>query len=389
SARDACGRRIADILGQLAGWHAARGDAVHAAARLEEVRRLLALELAIARTLQPVLAIGAVTRVLPIPLGPLGIDVLGRRGEVIDALGAVPAGSDVAAEAASVRGILVGALVEGWRALYDGQLDVAERVVHERIAAVGRVDPDATGLLAAVYVRRIADALAEDDLLAAADVAQGWSRVERSHAMPEQLAVQIVALCDRLYARYKLGRPRRLLEQLRASHDAHALREAEVKLIARHLDELGRGATGLGPIELCVAAIGLAPTDELRARLRYHVSKALAVATKAKDVDAILQLLQAAPDPVAVADSLLAAQLLRSELGDDAMASVSDVDARIEALRQTLDVARSAGLAIRGVARRLAILHERLAETYVRGGNGGEAARHEHRALAYRSWSQS
>jgi hypothetical protein len=159
-------------------------------------------------------------------------------------------------------------------------------------------------------------------------------------------------------------------------------------LITRHLDELGGGATGLGPIELCVAAIGLAPTDDLRWRLRQFASKELVAATRASDVDAILQLLAAAPDPAAVADSTLTAQLRRSALGDDALATVSDVDARIEVLRQTLDVARSAGLAVWGVAGRLARLHQRLAETYLRGGNDGEATRHERRAIAYRSWSQ-
>jgi hypothetical protein len=387
AARDACSRRIADILAHLARWHAARGDAVQPAARFEEVRQLLASEIAIVRTLQTVLSHGEISYVLPIALGPLGIDLLGRRAEVIEALAAVPAGSGVAAEVADVRGILVGALVDGWLALHDGRLDVAERVVRQRIAAVGRVEPDATGLLAAVYVRRIRDAV-DDDLLAAADIAQGWSRVEAGHGMPEQLAVQIATLCDRLYARYKLGRPRRLLQHLRQSHDAHALRQAEANLIARGLDELG-GATGLESIELCVAAIGLAPSDDLRARLRRQVGTALAPATKVKEVDAILQRLQAAPDPVRVAESLLAAQLRRSELGDDALSSVGDLEARIEALRQTLDVARSATLAIRGVARRLVMLHERLAETYRRGGNDGEAARHDRRAVAYRSWSLS
>jgi len=387
AARDACNRRIADILGQLARWHAARGDAVQPAARFEEVRQLLANEIAIVRTLQAVLSTGAVRHVLPIALGPLGIDLVGRRADVIEALAAVPAGSDVAAEVADVRGILVGALVDGWLALHDGRLDVAERVVRQRIAAVGRVEPDATGLLTAIHVRRIRDTLEDDDLIAAADLAQRWSREEAAHGMPEQLAVQIVALCDRLYARYKLGRPRRLLQHLRASHDAHALRQAEADLIARQLDELG-GAAGLESIELCVAAIGLAPSDDLRARLRRHVGTALAAATRVKEVDAILQRLQAAPDPVRVADSLLAAQLRRSEFGDDALSSIADLEARIEALRQTLDVARSAALAIRGVAERLVSLHERLAETYRRGGNDGEAARHARRAVAYRTWSQ-
>ena len=386
SARDACERRIADILGQLAKWHAARGDAAHPA-RFEEVRRLLARDIAIARTLQSLLTTAAVGRVLPIGLGPLGVDLLDRRADLIAALAEVPAGSRVAAEADAVRGILGGALVDGWLALYEGRLEVAERMVGRRIAD-HRVDRDATSLLAAVYVRRIAEAVDEGDLLAAADVAQGWSRVERSHAMPEPLAAQIAALCEQLYARYKLGRPQRLLAQLRASHDVPALRQAEARLIARHLDELGSGATGLGPIELCVTAIGLAPADPLRARLRLHVAMALAAATKVKDVDAILGALQTAPDPVTVADSLIAAQVRRSELGDDTMASISDVDARIEALRHTLDVARSAGLPIRGVARRLAILHERLAETYARAGNDGEAARHAHRAVAYRGWSR-
>jgi tetratricopeptide (TPR) repeat protein len=386
AARDACSRRIADILAQLARWHAARGDAVHPAARFEQVRQLLASEIAIVRTLQTVLSHGEISYALPIALGPLGIDLLGRRAEVIEALAAVPAGSDVAAEVADVRGIMVGALVDGWLALHDGRFDVAERVVRQRVAAVGRVEPDATGLLAAVYVRRIRDAL-DDDLLAAADIAQGWSRVEAAHGMPEQLAVQIATLCDRLYARYKLGRPRRLLQQLRQSHDAHALRQAEANLITRGLDELG-GATGLESIELCVAAIGLAPSDDLRARLRRQIGTALAPATKVKEVDAILQRLQAAPDPVRVAESLLVVQIRRSELGDDALSSVGDLEARIEALRQTLDVARSATLAIRGIAQRLLILHDRLAATYLRGGNYDEAARHDRRAAAYRTWSQ-
>jgi tetratricopeptide (TPR) repeat protein len=387
AARDACGRRIADILGQLARWHAARGDAVQPAARFEEVRQLLANEIAIARTLQAVLSTGAITHVLPIALGPLGIDLLGRRAEVIEALAAVPAGSDVAAEVADVRGILVGALVDGWLALHDGRYDVAERVVRQRIAAVGRVEPDATGLLTAVYVRRIRDTLDDDDLLAAADLAQGWSREDTAHGMPEQLALQIAALCDRLHARYKLGRPRRLLQHLRTSHDAHPLRQAEASLIARHLDELG-GAAGLESIELCVAAVGLAPSDDLRAHLRHHVATALRAATQVKQVDAILQLLQAAPDPVRVAEGLLTAQIRRSELGDAALSSTGYLEARIEALRQTLDVARSAALAVRGVAERLVILHERLAEAYRRRGNDGEAARHVRRAIAYRSWSQ-
>jgi hypothetical protein len=204
--------------------------------------------------------------------------------------------------------------------------------------------------------------------------------------MPEPLAVQIVALCDRLLPRYKLGRPRRLLQQLRASHDSHALRQAEANLIASHLD--GAGSAGLEPIELCVAAIGLAPSDDLRTRLRNAVRRALAAATKVKEVDAILVRLQAAPDPVRVADGLLAAQIRRSELGDDALSSIGDLEARIESLRQTLDVARSAALAIRGIAQRLLILHDRLAATYLRGGNEAEAARHDRRAAAYRNWSQ-
>lgn len=387
AARDACSRRIADILGQLARWHAARGDAVQPAARFEDVRQLLANEIAIVRTLQAVLSTGAIGHVLPIALGPLGIDLLGRRAEVIEALAAIPAGSDAAAEVADVRGILVGALVDGWLALHDGRFDVAERVVRQRIAAIGRVEPDATALLAAVYVRRIRDTLEDDDLLAAADLAQGWSREPAAHGMPEQLALPIAALCDRLQARYKLGRPRRLLHHLRASHDAHALRQAEVNLIVRHLDEPG-AAAGLDSIELCVAAVGLAPSDELRGRLRRHVGTALRAATKVKQVDAILQLLQAAPDPVQVADGLLAAQLRRSELGDDALSSIGDLEARVEALRQTLDVARSAALAIRGIAQRLLILHDRLAATYLRGGNESEAARHDRRAAAYRTWSQ-
>jgi hypothetical protein len=260
-------------------------------------------------------------------------------------------------------------------------------VVRQRIAAVGRIEPDATALLAAMYVRRIRDTLEDDDPLAAADIAQVWSREDAAHGMPEQLALQIVVLCDRLHARYKLGRPRRLLQHLRARHDAHALRRAEVDLIARHLDELGT-APGLDSIELCVAAVGLAPSDDLRGRLRRHVGTALRTATKVKEVDAILQLLQAAPDRVQIADSLVAAQLRRSELGDDALSSVGDLEARIEVLRQTLDAARSAALAVRGVAQRLVILHERLAETYRRGGNDGEAARHARRAVAYRTWSQ-
>jgi hypothetical protein len=388
AARDACGRRIADILGQLAKWHAARGDAVQPAARFEQVRQLLANEIAIARTLQAVVSTGAITHVLPIALGPLGIDLLGRRAEVIEALAAIPAGSSSAAEVADVRGVLVGALVDGWLALHDGRFDVAERVVRQRIAAVGRVEPDATGLLAAVYVRRIRDTLDDDDLLAAADIAQDWSRVEAAHGMPESLAVQIVGLCDRLHARYKLGRPRRLLQHLRASHDAHALRQAEANLIVRHLDALG-AASGLDPIEQCVAAIGLAPSDHLRAHLRRHVGTALAAATRVKEVDAILQLLGAAPEPLRVAEAVLAAQIRRSELGDDALSSVGDLEARIEALRQTLDVARSATLAVRGVAHRLLLLHNRLAAIYRRGGNDDEAARHDRRAFAYRTWSQS
>ncbi len=208
SARDACGRRIADILGQLGKWRAARGDGVTAAARFEEVRQLLASELAIARTLQTVTAEeDAVARAIPVPLGPLGVDLLGRRAEAIAALAEVPAESDVATAAADVRGILIGALVDGWLALHDGRYDVAERVVRDRVAAVGRIEPDASELLAAVFVRRIREALADEDLLAAADIAQDWGRVEAAHAMPGQLAAEIAALCDRLYDRYQLGRP--------------------------------------------------------------------------------------------------------------------------------------------------------------------------------------
>ena len=134
--------------------------------------------------------------------------------------------------------------------------------------------------------------------------------------------------------------------------------------------------------------VALAPSDELRARLRNHVRWALAAATRVKDVDAVLVRLQAAPDPVRIADGLLAAQLRRSELGDDALSSIGDLEARIEVLRQTLDVARSAALAIRGIAQRLATLHDRLAATYLGGGNPDEAARHDRRAVAYRTWSQ-
>jgi hypothetical protein len=89
-----------------------------------------------------------------------------------------------------------------------------------------------------------------------------------------------------------------------------------------------------------------------------------------------------------LAECLLAAELRRSELADDALAAIDALDLRIETLRQTLDLARSAGLSIRGVAQKLAILHDRLAAIYGRGGNEGEAARHDRRAVAYRTWSQ-
>ena len=145
-------------------------------------------------------------------------------------------------------------------------------MVRQRVAAVGRIEADATGLL---HVRRIREALDDDALLAAAHIALGWSRVERALGIPEPFAVEIVALCDRLYARYRLGRPRRLLEQLRANHDAQVLREAEANLIGRHLDDLGSTAE-LEPIELCVVGVGLAPNDELRRQLRARVAASLA-----------------------------------------------------------------------------------------------------------------
>jgi hypothetical protein len=58
-------------------------------------------------------------------------------------------------------------------------------------------------------------------------------------------------------------------------------------------------------------------------------------------------------------------------------------------LRHVRDRARCAGVSIRAVARRLAMLHEQLVAIYLRGGNQREAERHERRAQAYDSWSTS
>src|SRR5262249_10228075 len=66
SAREACARRIADILGQLAKWHATGDDPEGAATRLAEVRRQLEREIAIARTLESVVAMGAFGCELPV-----------------------------------------------------------------------------------------------------------------------------------------------------------------------------------------------------------------------------------------------------------------------------------------------------------------------------------
>src|SRR5262249_46241528 len=162
-------------------------------------------------------------------------------------------------------------------------------------------------------------------------------------------------------------RPQRLLEQLRANHDAHALREAEANLIARHLDDLGGAAAELEPIQLCVTGVSLAPIDELRRQLRTRVGAALAAARTAADVDKILAALRPTPDPLPIAESLLAAQLRRSELADDTLTTIGGLDARIETLRQLLDLARTAGQSVRGVSRQLAILHERLGAIYQRG----------------------
>lgn len=389
-ARAACQRRIDDILVTLGKWHAARGkDAARAVARIDEVRHLLATELSIARTVETLLDahFDLLEDAFPQPLGPLGLDLLGHRARAVEALGEIVSSEfEHATAAADVRGVLAGALLDGWIALHDGRLDVAEQVARDRISSQGRAETEAIRLLAALYIRRIREALEETDLNSAGEIASEWVTRERLPELPDELADEIANVCRGIYDRYGLNPARRRLQQVRgrAGHDTRTLRDVEAELIMRYLDR-GRAADAMDRTRLLVEAMTLSPSETTRTRLHEQLAVTLAATKEPEAVDALLALLA----ETKLADCVVAVQVRKSELGDRRLRSSGALEARVEELRRLIDVGRSAGAPLGRLLDRLVFLHERLQQVYETAGNPHEAQRHQRRATAYRNWHAS
>lgn len=388
SARAACQRRIDDMLVALGKWHAARGkDAAEAVARIDEVRHLLATEVSIARTVHTIADYYEVSEAFPQSLGPLGLDLLGRRAQAIEALGEIDAPeNEHATAAADLRGILAGALLDGWIALHDGRLDVAEQIARDRIMSQGRAETESIRLLAALYIRRIREAMEETDLNGAAEIATEWVTRERFSELPDELADEIATVCRGVYDRYGLGPARRRLQQIRAraGHDTRTLRDVEAELILRYLDR-GRAADAMDMTRLLLEAMTLAPSEPTHARLREQLAVTLAATKEPEPVEELLALLKA-PEASKLTDCIVAVQVRKSELADRRLRSSAALEARVEELRRLLDAGRSVGAPLGRLLDRLVFLHERLQQVYETAGNAHEAQRHQRRATAYRNW---
>ena len=407
--RETCEQRLADIFTELAKWHAARSGA-QAKARIDRVRALLATEISVATSIDALraLADAEVCAAIPTTLGPCGLDLLGLRARAIGALSAIPPGSKAAPTAGAVRGILAGELAEAWSALHDGRIDLAEQLVQRADAT-----EDALRLRAAICVCRMEDSPNE---LRALEIAVQWAApratqparsgdkaalagrheagAPRAEAMPEDLAIRIGEVALHVYGKYGLGRARRPLQAIRERHDTHTLREAEAELIRRHLarpdcDEADR-------IQRRVEILVLVPGDPARAALQREVTAALARASTADDVEAIIAVLRGATGGAEqlTGDLVFEAHLRQHELidrhaaaqPDRELESVSLIEARVTELRQALDLARSRGGSQRRVIERLAALHERLAVLYGVAGKPQQAEQHRRRAAGYQRW---
>jgi hypothetical protein len=363
-ARDACHRRIEDVLGGLSGWHTDRSDAA-GQARIARIRALLAREIAVARSIDALASLedAGVGAVIPTPLGPCGLDLFGLRERAIAALAAVPPDSTLAVRAGEVRGILVGELAEAWYALHDDRIDLAEQLAE----STADTALDRTRLRAAICLRRMGHA----PLSRALDEAVRWVQRPDVFDIPEEIAIAVVDLARRVYDEHGLGPARRPLQRIRGRCDSLTLRLGEAALLRRTLDVRNLGAHER--IRLRVEILVLMLDEVARAELRAETAAALARARSIAEVDAITALLwgEAGSAESLVGAIVAEARARRVELSrigqsdvpdeDRSKDVIADLEAQIAELRGLFAVLRGPSPRRDDVEQRLARLRQVLA----------------------------